>query len=207
MKNLKNCLLLLFVIGIFASSCKKDDGASTTELLTNEGGWTWNSFSDNSEDIIDQIVNLQLQTFPEEARTPELEALIKTGIMLEIELSLESALQPCDEDDAFVFNSDGTVTVLSGDMKCSSSEPDEADGGTWALSNNDSQLTLTDALNDSFTYSIGSISSSKMELEIRQNFGEIVEEEEADFSDIEAIDGYDDLIKSDVIYTIEYKAN
>ncbi len=205
MKNLKSCLLLLFIVGVFASSCKKDDGASTTELLTHEGGWTVESVSDNTDDIIDEIVNLTLQTFPEELRTPELEVFLREGNSINLGLILAS--KPCEEDNTLIFNTDGTVTELFGTVKCNSSESEEATGGSWSLTNGDNQLTIIDDFNTSLIFQIGSISSSRLDLEDRQTVAAFGEETSTDFTPIENIDGFQDLMDTEIVQTYHLQAN
>lgn len=105
-----------------------------------------------------------------------------------------------------IFNADGTVTQLSGDLKCDSSEPDEIDGGNWTLTN-DSQLTISDNFGDNLVFNIISISSSKMDLEIRENVGELATLLEVDLTTIQGVEGYQDLINSDIIQILHLRPN
>ena len=200
MRNLKTCLLLILTMGIFATSCKKDE-ASNTELLTTEGGWTFSSSSDNSAEVEADLVALILLTLPEVDRTPENEALIAAGTNLDVDFEMDD----CDKDDVLIFNTDGSVIERSGTVKCSSSEPDEANGGTWAFNSDETQLIITDPSFGAFTYHIGSLSSSTLDLEIREPLSVVLDDIEV--SGIENVEGYDEFVNSDLIYTITFRAN
>ncbi|GHN01227.1 hypothetical protein WSM22_27160 [Cytophagales bacterium WSM2-2] len=51
---------------------------------------------------------------------------------------------PCDKDDLQIFTKDGKFSEDKGPLKCDPAEPQTA-SGTWALSSNDTKLTLVHA--------------------------------------------------------------
>ncbi len=201
MRNLKFCLLVVLTLGIFATSCKKDSDPSTTELLTIEGGWKIDGFSSNSEEIGDAFVALFIQLFPPEQQTPQNEALIRESF----DLDLQDGLDACDQDNVLFFHSDGTVTEATGSVKCDPSEPDEGSAGTWTLSADEKTLTITDVDGDAFGYEIGSISSSRLELLVKQSLMDDLDEE--DLAEVEGLEGYDEFINLDIIITLTLRAN
>lgn len=200
MRNFKICLLLFLTMGIFATSCKKDDEATREELLTAEGGWRLDALNSNSEEIGDAFVALFIQLFPPEQQTAANEALIRESFDLDI-----GDLDACEQDDVLFFNTDGTITENSGSVKCSASEPDESSGGNWTLSADGQSLTIVDDFGDTFTYEITSISSSRMELSVRESLADAFEEE--DLEEVQNLEGYDEFINLDIIITLVLRAN
>lgn len=49
----------------------------------------------------------------------------------------------CDKDDLLVFKTDSKLIFDEGATKCDPNDPQEFEAGTWALTNNESKLTLT----------------------------------------------------------------
>ena len=72
-------------------------------------------------------------------------------------------IDACKKDDYSTFLSDGNYKVTKGTVKCDVES--EAGSGTWALSDGDKSLTITDG-GKSQKYSINSISDSKAVLGI-----------------------------------------
>lgn len=80
-------------------------------------------------------------------------------------------MRPCSYDDYRQFNLPNTTTYDEGPSKCSTFDP-QTQLGLWALSNNDSQLTITDS-NTSDTYTILELTetSLKMKVAVPQSTG------------------------------------
>jgi hypothetical protein len=76
---------------------------------------------------------------------------------------VEEALENCDKDDCQKFNSDKSISFDEGATKCDPSDP-QSYTGTWSLSADNKQLTLT-ALGLSFPQTIVEINSGKLVLE------------------------------------------
>lgn len=52
-------------------------------------------------------------------------------------------LEPCEKDDSFSFNSDGTATIDEGATKCEVSDP-QTSTGTWTLNADETMVTIVD---------------------------------------------------------------
>lgn len=202
MKHLKICLLLILTMGMFATSCKKDNDTdpTATELLTRDGGWRLDAITTNTEEIGDAFVALFIQLFPPEEQTPENEAEIRENF----DLDLLEDLEDCERDNVLFFNADGTATETSGELKCFTGETDESDAGSWVLSSDEKTVFITDD-GDSFVYEVASISSSKLEFAIRQPLTDVIDEE--DFAQVKDFEGYDDFFDLDIVVTLVLKAN
>jgi len=80
----------------------------------------------------------------------------------------EDTLDDCDLDDCIKFNSDKTVVVNLGTLKCDLSDPDEYETGTWNISSDGKTLTVADDV-DAQIFSIIEITSNRMVGELTDN--------------------------------------
>lgn len=75
-----------------------------------------------------------------------------------------TVLTPCQQDNLWKFNSNGTYTVLEGATKCPNSTSDVVSTGTWAFLENETKLTFTDATNGTQTFTISELTAASMKL-------------------------------------------
>ena len=75
-----------------------------------------------------------------------------------------TVLTPCQQDNLWKFNSNGTYSVLEGATKCPNSTSDVVTTGTWAFLENETKLTFTDATNGSQTFTIAELTASSLKL-------------------------------------------
>jgi hypothetical protein len=57
---------------------------------------------------------------------------------------LFAAMPQCMRDNIYTFNKDNTATLDEGASKCSPTDPQQRSAGTWALSQNDTKLKMTE---------------------------------------------------------------
>lgn len=201
MKQVKNLLLLSLMFVLFTTSCKKDD-PSRTELLTSESGWRYASLTSNTEELREAFITLLLSELPPENQTPEAEAEIRNN--LEFESDIED-FDDCDKDDVLTFAADGSISQTSGAIKCSASEPDEGNAGTWSFNADETVLTLVDPTGFTNVFEIFSMSESSAEWVIRSTLLEFYGEDE--FEEFKELAGYADFVATDVLITFRMVAN
>jgi len=51
----------------------------------------------------------------------------------------------CNKDDLSIFKSDMHLITDAGAVKCNSNDPQQEDAGTWALTDNDTKLAITES--------------------------------------------------------------
>jgi hypothetical protein len=120
---MKRTLIALGAIAVLFSACKKDDSTSASggkkgSLTT--GKWRITS----STSVIEYPAPIGTQT-----------------------VNLFSSIQPCMQDNLYIFNSDGTNTTDEGATKCNTSDAQTKSSGTWQLLNSDTQLKVTEGSN------------------------------------------------------------
>lgn len=71
-------------------------------------------------------------------------AATATVMGIDQDLYASGAIQDCMKDNTYTFNSDGTGTVEEGSTKCVSTDEQTRTGGSWELSSDNKQLTLSD---------------------------------------------------------------
>ena len=113
---MKQLLLLLSVVLISASSCKKDSKdnqpAKTKREILSSGKW----LISKSDAVVGQQGNTQ-------------------NVNL-----YNDFMMPCQRDNYYLFNSDGSSTIDEGPSKCSDTSMQTLNTGTWELRENDSKL-------------------------------------------------------------------
>ena len=133
---MKKLLLAFTAVTLLFSACKKDDdGGSGKKSILTSGKWLITSSSSIVQfpsPIGNQTVDL-LATFP-----------------------------ACQQDNLYIFNQDGTGTTDEGATKCSSSDPQQKTAGSWALINNDTQLTVSDGSGTSVTADIQTLDNTTL---------------------------------------------
>lgn len=107
--------LSLIVIS-FASSCKKDEDPTRTELLTNK---PWK--------ITAQVVNPGID--------------FGNGTVI---TNIYDLISDCDKDNTNKFNTDKTMLYDAGALKCSANEPQSVVSGTWSLNSDETIISITE---------------------------------------------------------------
>jgi len=119
MKNyFKGLSVFTMLILITLSSCKKEETTTTksaTDYLT-AGNWKVTGITANPG--------------------------INTGTEVITDI-YSLLLDDCDKDDLTIFNANGTITDDQGAVKCDPESDQTTTDGTWALSGNDTALTLS----------------------------------------------------------------
>ncbi|MFC5271066.1 DUF5004 domain-containing protein [Adhaeribacter terreus] len=139
---MKNYLRLLTVACVFIfTACDNDDedvNPNRTQLLTS-GSWK----------ITSSTVNPALDFNGDGT----------------IETDLTQFIKACTLDDITIYRSDKTYSEEEGATKCDPADPQVFRSGTWALGNNDTELTTTASNTSSATtYKITEISSNTLVL-------------------------------------------
>ena len=113
---MKQLLVLVCVVLISASSCKKDNNdnqpVKTKREILSSGKW----LISKSDAVVGQQGNPQ-------------NVNLYNDFML-----------PCQRDNYYLFNSDGSSTIDEGPSKCSDTSMQTVNTGTWELRENDSKL-------------------------------------------------------------------
>jgi hypothetical protein len=139
---MKNYLLLLAVAATvgFTSCGKDDDSANPTKSKTDlisASGWKLSSLT------ISPAIDLNGDGTPDSDLTPFVSA--------------------CNKDDVTIFKSDKTYTMDEGATKCSATDPQVFENGTWAFSADESKITLTPTGSpDADTYTITELNENTL---------------------------------------------
>jgi hypothetical protein len=156
MKYLKN-LLILTLIALTTFGCKDDESPneSNEKLLTGETSKDWKVtaikgsttnplYSSISIDIFNNKLYVFGQAFPTSSyNLPE--------------------FPDCAKDNIITFKSDKTYKVNEGATVCTTDYEFELTEGTWAFTNNNETLTLTDKTGIVFNYSITKLTETVIE--------------------------------------------
>lgn len=138
MKTLKT-IILIAISGSFlmVSSCKKDDDDPVNKkaILTAN---SWKLSGMTIDPAID-FFGIQISD-------------IYNGFM-----------DDCAKDDLMIFNEDGSYTGDEGATKCDPDDPQITEEGTWVFNADETQLITTDA-DTSYTFTIVTLSSSKLKM-------------------------------------------
>lgn len=137
MKHIRLFLFSLIAVAISISSCKKDDDKSARDLLL-DGQW--------------RPVLVRIDP-----------AIEYNGVLIS---SLPLELEACEADDAWTFQTDGTILIAEGPSKGDPADPDTYSGGTWALLNDDKTMTIN-MDGDVLTFDLTSINKAEMQLRIQ----------------------------------------
>ncbi len=138
-KHILNAGLILLVMSVVLSACKKDDeddspdNKTNTEHLTS-GYWKITAMT------IDPGVNIFGTTVTD----------------------IYSQFPACTKDDLIKFNADGTITDDEGATKCDVNDPQTTNDGTWVMSQDNKSFTVSYPDEDPFTMTIIEISDSVM---------------------------------------------
>ncbi len=143
MKNFKKITLSLFAAAALFSSCSKEDETSIVE-----------------EPVVvvptadDFIVNTWMMTSAK-ATVP--------GIG---EIDLFATFEECEKDDEMTFNADKSYSIAEGATKCSDTDPDISEAGTYMFIDSYSKLVMTETgETESDTLKIKSISATSIMIE------------------------------------------
>lgn len=144
--------LLILCVGIATlAACKKNDdkdNKSKTEYLTS-GKWYASSGT-----------------------------VTYSAMGIDTTVDLFASMDACDKDDFMEFKTNMSYLADEGATKCDPSDPQINETGTWAFSNNESQLTLMTTDNttffDTLTFNIKTLNSSTMELTQSETYGGVV---------------------------------
>lgn len=74
-------------------------------------------------------------------------------------------LEPCVQDNYYIFGIDGVGITDEGAIKCDDSDPQTTSNGSWQLLNNDTQLQAGDASGNEVLTNIKQLDNSTMILE------------------------------------------
>jgi hypothetical protein len=87
-------------------------------------------------------------------------------------------MEACEKDNFTQFHTNMSFVVDQGATKCDPSDPQIDETGTWAFSNNESQLSLMTVENATFfdtaVFNIKTLNSNTMELTQSETYGGIV---------------------------------
>lgn len=164
MKYLKQLPILTILTIAFLTACKDDDSpnAGNEKFLAGESSKDWKvtsikgsttnpAYSSVSMDIFNSKVYVFGQAFPASSyNLPE--------------------FPECAKDNIITFKSDKTYKVNEGPTTCTTSYDFELTEGTWAFTNKNENLTLTDKSGVTFTYAITKLTETAMEGENTGDF-------------------------------------
>ena len=112
-------LTLVLALALSLGACKKNSGSNTQTsgagILTS-GSWR----------ITSSISALEWPA-PVGTQSSDLFAL----------------LDACEQDNLYIFSSNGTATADEGPTKCNASDPQTKAAGSWSLSNNDKSFSMS----------------------------------------------------------------
>ena len=132
---MKRYKLLCLTFPLALFACKKHDDPTRTDMLTN-GKWhiTANTLS----------------------------ADLGTGTPLSIDIY--ATQQPCTQDNLSIFRNDNHLILDEGPSMCATGGSQQTDQGSWAFTDNDTRLSIT---NTGFVlnYKVSSMDASKMVLQ------------------------------------------
>jgi Lipocalin-like domain len=77
--------------------------------------------------------------------------------------------EPCDQDNAYNFKSDGTFTVTENTTKCDPSDPDQVSSGTWTILEDGKKLTIVRINEDPQTLDIDELTATSMKVSVTDN--------------------------------------
>ena len=112
MKKLIVFLVLINIIGL--SSCKKDEDLSNTELLC-RAPWVLSASTFNPPYFFEDVGSIS---------------------------DYYAALAPCQKDDIWSFDENGTYTKEDGANKCDQTDPSVLENGRWTLSSDGTSLVI-----------------------------------------------------------------
>jgi hypothetical protein len=146
---MKKTIILLALVSLLGACKKNDDNnnnpgnGSTSDLTT--GSWKMTASSSDIE-------------YPAPIGTQTID--------------LYSFLQSCETDNTFKFNTDQSITVDEGASKCDAGDPQSTTGGTWTLTNNNTQFTQV-AQGTTITATVLTLNSSTFKIRYVTTAGSI----------------------------------
>jgi len=75
---------------------------------------------------------------------------------------LMTSFKECQKDNTFTFNTNKSITVDEGATKCNDTAKQTITDGTWALSNNDTKMTIS---GDKITAGFGNLTGDVLKIE------------------------------------------
>ena len=127
MKRFKFILAFTIITAFIFHSCKDEDkkpdpsGMKTNTEKISNSNWKLNSATFNPPMVITVGPNT-----------------ITVKSLLEV-------LTDCQKDNMLMFNTDSTMTIDNGSVKCEVSEPQTAKDGNWKFINNEKQIEITNS--------------------------------------------------------------
>ena len=112
---MKNLILLLSSVLLFSTACDKKTEApvKTKKDILSSGKWL----------LLSSKATVQVPGSPTDQ-------------------DLYASLQPCQKDNLFIFNTNGTSAIDEGASKCSDTSLQTVNTGNWELRDNDKKLKL-----------------------------------------------------------------
>lgn len=77
--------------------------------------------------------------------------------------------EPCVQDNAYNFKSDGTFTVTENITKCDPTDPDQVATGTWTILEGGKKLTITRTGEEPQTLDIEELTTTSMKVSVTDN--------------------------------------
>jgi len=143
----KQLLLILSAILILSiSSCKKDDDNANLNGVISSGSWKI-------------VASTSVTDFTS----------VGAGI---VNSDLYAMLSPCQKDNTFKFNANGTGSLDEGATKCNASDPQTTDNAFgWEISNNKLTTTSSNAIMPSLTSDILQLDDNTLKIKYDTNLG------------------------------------
>jgi hypothetical protein len=77
--------------------------------------------------------------------------------------------EPCDQDNAYNFKSDGTFTVTDNILKCNPTAADQVATGTWTILEGGKKITITRTNEEPQTLDIEELTATSMKVSVTDN--------------------------------------
>jgi len=140
---MKKTLLILASVSLFFASCSKSDDSGT--------GSTGGTTSLTSGKWVITSSNSLIQ-----AQNTDIWALFPA----------------CQKDNQFTFNTNNTLTTDEGALKCDPNAAQQVTAGTWTLTNNDAQLTVSDG-NTTIVSTVLTLDNNNLKIRYQTNYNNI----------------------------------
>lgn len=159
---------LLTIVILVASACEKEK-ADRSGDITQENGWALIEVRTNLDELAPKVVaTLSGDQLQQLGMTPEQ----VTGLLVENAVNIETIF-PCEDDDTYYFNDDGTMTYDKGGRACFPNAPEDEGffRGTTTWSRDENRLTITDE-EETYEYTILELSDTILDIELETVFQE-----------------------------------
>jgi hypothetical protein len=150
---MKKLILVVLSASLSLVACKKDDSLPDPNNNNNNNNNTSSTLTVGSWKMVSSMSVIE---YPAPVGTQTVDLFV--------------LMQPCVQDNLYIFNANNTTTSDEGATKCNASDPQQKTAGTWALINNNTKLQITEN-STSVTADILTLNSSTLELRYVTTYG------------------------------------